>query len=59
MCTREILFVLCYYKIYSSETIGKAEARRQSKAFIRAEHANNVGAVALGELPLLMLLKKW
>jgi hypothetical protein len=31
MCTREILFVLGYYVIYSSERIGKAEACRQSE----------------------------
>jgi hypothetical protein len=31
-----------YYITYLSETIGKAEARRQSEAIARAPHLNNI-----------------
>jgi hypothetical protein len=36
--------------LYSSETIGKAEARRQSEATAQASHTNN--AVGRSALPL-------
>jgi hypothetical protein len=35
------IFMLVLFMIYWSETIGKAEVRRQSKAIVRAGHSNN------------------
>jgi hypothetical protein len=40
------------YIIYSSETIGKAEAHRQSEAIALAGHSNNV--VSQSKLPPLI-----
>jgi hypothetical protein len=36
--------------MYQSETIGKAEAHKQSEAIVHAEHTNN--EVSCSELPL-------
>jgi hypothetical protein len=42
--------MLVHHILYSRETIGMAEARRQSEVISRARHTNNVVSRVLGDI---------